>query len=492
MLRVRPTVPSLLALCALAVPAGAQVELAWSEGLLGANLAYTVDAPAGAPLAILVPSFETGPTPLALLDPTDPRTLDVGLDLFALATVTPLDPAGDASLSFALPAAPALAGRVLYSQAVTVPGAQTVVGGISNRVQFVLGFSGNSYPALGDDLLPRRWAQTVVLDDGSVLVAGGLVPGAPQTIAATDLVTRFDPQTQTYAPFPQTLPRAFGRARTTVLADGRTLIAGGLDANGVSSASLLFDPANGQFVATGPLQQARVFHTLSALPDGRAIAIGGSAAFTPGHPIGHPAATSQVLATTELFDPQTATWSPGPSLPVPTTMHEAVTLNTGRVLAVGGVARSTAMPLPTTTAAAYFFDPVTNALGSAPPLPQPRMHQGSTATELGNALVAGGANVDFANQVTTVHKEAWVFDAALAAWNRIPDAPGLIRCGQLTCVENGVKIYYLFGMGLSALDLATGATWEEPIGHCIGPRARTEYADISTACSDHRFLIRCE
>ena len=53
-----------------------------------------------------------------------------------------------------------------------------------------------------------------------------------------------------------------------------------------------------------------------------------------------------------------------------------------------------------------------------------------------------------------------------------------------------VDVWMSYGGGY--LDLATGATWEEPIGHCIGPRARTEYADISTACSDHRFLIRCE
>jgi hypothetical protein len=42
------------------------------------------------------------------------------------------------------------------------------------------------------------------------------------------------------------------------------------------------------------------------------------------------------------------------------------------------------------------------------------------------------------------------------------------------------------------LDLPTGATWDEPIGHCATPLVHDEWADISTACSSFRFLIHCQ
>lgn len=52
-----------------------------------------------------------------------------------------------------------------------------------------------------------------------------------------------------------------------------------------------------------------------------------------------------------------------------------------------------------------------------------------------------------------------------------------------------VTVWMSYGGGFT--DLPQGATWDEPIGHCIGPRAHVEYADISTACSSFRFNINC-
>jgi len=53
-----------------------------------------------------------------------------------------------------------------------------------------------------------------------------------------------------------------------------------------------------------------------------------------------------------------------------------------------------------------------------------------------------------------------------------------------------VDVWMSYGGGFT--DLPTGATWDEPIGHCGTMFPHTEYADISTACSEHRFLIHCE
>lgn len=52
-----------------------------------------------------------------------------------------------------------------------------------------------------------------------------------------------------------------------------------------------------------------------------------------------------------------------------------------------------------------------------------------------------------------------------------------------------VDVWLSYGGGYT--DLAPGATWNEPPGHCLGPLVHDEYADISTACSSFRFLIHC-
>jgi hypothetical protein len=52
-----------------------------------------------------------------------------------------------------------------------------------------------------------------------------------------------------------------------------------------------------------------------------------------------------------------------------------------------------------------------------------------------------------------------------------------------------VDVWMSYGGGYT--DLATGATWDEPIGHCSTPFVGDEYADITTACSSFRFLIHC-
>lgn len=62
-------------------------------------------------------------------------------------------------------------------------------------------------------------------------------------------------------------------------------------------------------------------------------------------------------------------------------------------------------------------------------------------------------------------------------------------CWRNTSRDYPVDVWLSYGGGYT--DLAPGATWNEPPGHCLGPLVHDEYADISTACSEHRFLIHC-
>lgn len=71
----------------------------------------------------------------------------------------------------------------------------------------------------------------------------------------------------------------------------------------------------------------------------------------------------------------------------------------------------------------------------------------------------------------------------------IPAGQTAYFCWRNRSRDYPVDVWLSYGGGYT--DLAPGATWNEPPGHCLGPTAHTEYADISTACSEFRFLIRC-
>lgn len=71
----------------------------------------------------------------------------------------------------------------------------------------------------------------------------------------------------------------------------------------------------------------------------------------------------------------------------------------------------------------------------------------------------------------------------------IPAGQTAYFCWRNRSSDYPVDVWLSYGGGYT--DLAPGATWNEPPGHCLGPTAHTEYADISTACSEFRFLIRC-
>ncbi len=121
---------------------------------------------------------------------------------------------------------------------------------------------------------------------------------------------------------------------TTLLADGRVLVAGGLDparrpgqievnlGNSLASAEI-YDPAIGKFSLTGSLIAARFDHGALLLDDGRVLVIGGDGK------VG-------TLESCELFDPATATFEPTGSMPDTRGMYALTRLADGRALLVGG------------------------------------------------------------------------------------------------------------------------------------------------------------
>ncbi|MBE7518441.1 MAG: hypothetical protein HS107_04260 [Thermoflexaceae bacterium] len=139
----------------------------------------------------------------------------------------------------------------------------------------------------------------------------------------------------------------------TLLDDGRVLAVGGSGPGFVSLASAeIWDPRVNLWVATGSMAEPRMGHGAVDLGDGRVLVVGGWKRTHPGEPV-------EVLSTTEIYEPSTGRWSPGPSMNEARLGSDGVTLlSNGRVLVVGGAETSTSEVLDPQTLAWTYTGPM--------------------------------------------------------------------------------------------------------------------------------------
>jgi hypothetical protein len=134
-----------------------------------------------------------------------------------------------------------------------------------------------------------------------VMLAGGrplVVSGAPERYAA-----RFDPATGALEPAAAPPAAAFG-ATLTLLADGRVLLAGGLNVSGPypgqpDTRALIYDPAVDRWFVARPPATPRFRHSATLLADGRVLFAGGVDL----------RGTGGTLSSAELYDPAGAAYT---------------------------------------------------------------------------------------------------------------------------------------------------------------------------------------
>ena len=139
----------------------------------------------------------------------------------------------------------------------------------------------------------------------------------------------------------------------TLLKDGRVLIAGGQGGSSFLVTSILataelYDPSTGTFTSTGSMTAARYSQAATLLADGRVLITGGEGP-GPGPRF------SSGLTSAELYDPKTGTFTATGTMSAP---HPSATLNllsSGKVLVTGGTS-------------AEIYDPKTGFFAPAGPV----------------------------------------------------------------------------------------------------------------------------
>jgi hypothetical protein len=267
--------------------------------------------------------------------------------------------------------------------ATTLPdGRVLVAGGFTNPTQAA--HAAELYDPVTRRFLPlppmitmRHSHTATLLPNGLVLIAGGY--GADNVpVTAAEL---FDPALGRFAPTGAMLHARAGQV-AVLLADGRVLLAGGVGPGwDFLSSAEVYDPATGRFSATGSMSVARESHVAVRLRDGRVLIAGG-------HRGRHEAIT--LYGSAEAYDPAAGIFRPVSSMSIRRHKHDAVLLASGEVLVTGGADERDNRGVYRST---ELFDPRTGAFHPGPELRLPRYkHAGSSVLRPdGMALIAGGA-----------------------------------------------------------------------------------------------------
>ena len=264
----------------------------------------------------------------------------------------------------------------------------------------------------------------ITLNNGDALVVGGFgfINRGFQFLAETE---RYSPSTGTW-----TVVGPLARAREDLqLArlPGKQVVTSGGTGGGASTEVL--DPLTNSWATGSPMSTARVFHQLVSLEDGRVLAVGGANGtsfynpaqpFTPG--------SDRILGSCEVFDPVTWSWAPTGSLATGRYLHRATLLASGKVLATGGLANVTAPGSTQVTAplaSSEICDPASGTWSPGPDMPAPKAGHEQVTLPSGQVFVTS-------NQDGT-EPSSLLFNEAAAAWSPTGSLvlPDLNRYGVL-------------------------------------------------------------
>jgi uncharacterized protein (TIGR03437 family) len=240
-------------------------------------------------------------------------------------------------------------------------------------------------------------------------------------------------------------------------------------------ASMVAVQSTGTFTATGNMTTARAGHAATLLPNGKVLITGGWSPTVQGQ--------YDSVASAELYDPSTGTFTATGNMITPRRSHTATLLPDGRVLIVGGFLGGNSL-----TASAELYDPATGtftSLGDVSPTTSEGWH---TATLLANGkvLIAGlGANARLYDPATGSFANAGTYadpgPGLVGTATLLPDGRVLITGCTAGC---GAGVTQLYDPATNTFSLTGG-----PKPGC--GRGICWFVDVNTATllSDGRVLI---
>jgi Galactose oxidase, central domain len=340
-----------------------------------------------------------GPGPIHF-SVTTPANANAGTS-FNNLTVTALDAANNPFTTYsgtvhftstdghaALPANSVLAnGTRTFTATFNTSGMQTItatdtvrpsITGVSNETQVCCVAPAGTFMPTGSMQTAREGHTATLLQDGTVLIAGG--DNSTGFLASAEI---YNPATGMFTPTAGNMETARFGHTATLLTNGNVLVAGGVQAAGVVASAEIYNPATGMFTPTaGNMETARAGHTATLLNDGtgRVLVAGGGLfgynAFGPWDGAGQ--------ASAELFDPKSGQFTPaGNDMSAKRNSPAATLLSNGDVLLAGGTNTGGSALGDLFSPASAMFTATTNGGTTA-------VHLAATMLQDGSVLLTGG------------------------------------------------------------------------------------------------------
>jgi large repetitive protein len=327
-------------------------------------------------------------------------------------------------------------GRTLPTATLLTNGKVLVTGGQSLGTSSVVHATSELYdPATGTwsatgSMATGRANHTAVrLPNGKVLIVGGYSIAPSERLRSAEL---YDPVTGTWSSAGN-MAVARNGAGLDLLSNGTVLASGGsatgTDLNATNS-SEVFDPNTGTWTTVGNMSVARSGHSSTVLGNGKVLmAAGGAGTFT----------SPQLHSSAELYDPVARTYTATGAFTTPRGFHRSVLLQNGRVLTIGGSNFTT-----TAFGNSDLYDPTAGTWTATAPLFTPRISHSATLLANGRVLVAGGSG-----NASGVLASAEVYDAATGTWTATQPMRTARSNHAAVLLPNG-KVLVVGGQGTGA------------------------------------------
>jgi hypothetical protein len=302
---------------------------------------------------------------------------------------------------------------------------------------------------------PRFLIGFVLSSVGLLLAFGGLCESISGTVA-----TRLMPSTPGTWQATGSLATARFLYTATLLPNGQVLVAGGganCDFCDPLASAELYDPVSGTWTVTGSLANARKEHTATLLPNGKVLVAGGY--------------NGNVLSSAQLYDPTTGLWTATGSMATARYSHSATLLPNGKVLVAGGWDAFTSAEL---------YDPATGLWTATGSMATGRTSSPATLLPDGQVLIAGGYGTGAAE----------LYDPATGLWTATGSMTSAKDVHTATLLPNGQVLvaggYSFDGDALAEAELYNPATG---LWTATGSMATARYWHTATLLPDGQVLV---